>query len=43
MQGSESKDSDGINKSETQSISEVVCLQCEISVQIVVKKVLLLQ
>ena len=26
MQGSESKDSDGINKSEAQSISEVVCM-----------------
>lgn len=25
MQGSESKDSDGINKSEAKSISEVVC------------------
>lgn len=43
MQGSESKDSDGINKSEAQSISEVVCMQCEIFVQVVVKKIIVLQ
>lgn len=32
MQGSESKDSDGTNKSETKSISEVVCMiiQCSL-------------
>ena len=43
MQGSESKDSDGINKSEAQSISEVVCMQCEIFMQVVVKNVLVFQ